>query len=300
MIPTSTGPGPGSGTVDPIPAGTPDNPRPSLYQRSWPAASEVPRALILVVHGLSEHSGRYDDLARRVGEAGFEVRAVDLYGHGRSPGPRGHIRSFDGDHLGAVDALVTLAERERPRTPLFLLGHSLGGLIAARWAQERVFASRLRGLVLVAPFVAPSMKVPGWKRGASRLLGRLAPSFTLPTGIADVDLFRTDEAASAFAGDPLVQRRISAGHWNALSAERERLVGDAGALRTPTLVLLAGEDHIISVEAARAFVSRLPDATVMEYDEAFHALHHDPVAEAMTADLVAWVTARLGADAGAR
>lgn len=266
---------------------------PHLFERRWPAPGGEPRALVLVVHGLSEHSGRYAALAAAAGRAGFETRAIDLYGHGMSPGRRGHIRDFEADHLGAVNFLVTHAERERPGVPVFLLGHSLGGLIAARWVQTRVFASRLAGLILVAPFVAPAMRVPAWKLGASRLLGRLRPTFTLPTGIDDADLFRLEEEAERFAADELVQRRISAGHWNALTVERERLVAGAGALRTPTLVLLAGEDRIVSLAAARDFAAALPSATVLEYEAAFHALPHDPVASGMTADLLAWAAARL-------
>lgn len=275
------------------PGGADVRSHPDLFERCWEAPGGAPRAVLLVVHGLAEHSGRYTGLADAVGEAGFETRGVDLYGHGKSPGRRGHLRNFDADHLGAVDALVTHAERERPGVPLFLLGHSLGGLVVARWVQTRVFASRLQGLVLLAPFVAPAMRVPAWKRATSKALARLRPSFSLPTGIRDRDLFRTEAEAERFAADDLVQRKISAGHWNALTEERRHLVAAATELRTPTLVLLAGEDRIVSVEAARAFAAALPSATVLEYDEAFHALHHDPVSVGMTADLLAWAEACL-------
>lgn len=284
-----TGPA-GAPVADPEP---PSRAPSGLFEQRWEARGGEPRALLLVVHGLSEHSGRYAGLAVAVAEAGFETRAVDLYGHGRSPGPRGHVRDFDTDHLGAVDLLVMHAERERPGVPIFLLGHSLGGLIAARWAQTRVFASRLHGLILMAPFVAPAMRVPAWKRAASRLLGRARPSFTLPTGIRDSDVFRTEAEAERFAADDLVQRRISAGHWSALTVERDRLIAAAGKLRTPVLVLLAGEDRIVSLEAARAFAAQLPSATVLEYEDGFHALHHDPVFPGMTSDLLAWAEARL-------
>ncbi|MGI9039304.1 MAG: lysophospholipase [Gemmatimonadota bacterium] len=274
--------------------GAPERAHPDLFERRWESPGGDPRAIMLVIHGLSEHSGRYAGFAGALGTAGFETRGVDLYGHGRSPGRRGHVRDFDADHLGAVDALVTHAERERSGVPMFLLGHSLGGLVAARWVQTRVFASRLHGLILVAPFVESAMRVPAWKRAASTALAHLKPSFTLPTGIRDSDLFRTPAEAERFAADELVQRRISAGHWNALTKERERLVAAAGKLQTPTLVLLAGEDRIVSLDAARAFAAALPSATVLEYDGAFHALHHDPVAAGMTADLLAWAEARLG------
>lgn len=266
--------------------------RPPLKQRRWSVPGRTPVGALLLVHGLSEHSGRYGTLAETAVAAGLDVAAVDLYGHGESPGRRGHIRDFEADHLGAVDDMIRRVEREWPDTPLVLVGHSLGGLIVARWAQRRVFAGRLRGLVLMAPFVEPRLPIPAWKRAAARLLGRLAPAVTLPTGIRDEDVFRDPAARARYAADPLVQRRISAGHWTALSRERARLWEEADRLRVPTLVLLAGDDRVVDTEAARALAERLPDGTVVEYPAAYHALHHDPVEPAMTDDLLGWALAR--------
>ena len=271
-----------------------DDGRPALFQRDWPTRDDTAPAF-LVVHGLSEHSGRYDRFAARALEAGFAVAAVDLYGHGRSPGARGHIRGFDLDHLGAVDEMIRRVERDGPQRPLFLLGHSLGGLIAARWAQRRVFADRLRGLALLAPFVAPRVRVPAWKRLAATTIGRLVPAFSLPTGIPDEAVFREPAEQTAFAADPLVQRRMSAGHWLALNEQRACLVAEAGTLRTPTLVLVAGDDRVVDTGASRAFAERLPEATVRAYPEAFHALHHDPATPRVLDDLFAWARSRLRA-----
>lgn len=267
--------------------------RPPLAQRHWPVLQGTTIGTLLVVHGLSEHSGRYEPLAEIATAAGLAVAAVDLYGHGESPGRRGDLRSFEADHLGAVDELVRRVERETPDMPLVLVGHSLGGLIAARWAQSRVFARRLRGLVLLTPFVEPRLIVPRWKLAVAGLCGRVAPSVTLPTGIPDRDVFRDPAAREAFAADALVQRRISAGHWCALTRERRRLVEGAADLEVPTLVLLAGEDRIVSTAAAREFAAAAADATVIEYPGAFHGLHHDPVASRMSADLVAWARTRI-------
>lgn len=244
------------------------------------------------MHGLSEHAGRYATVAETAVAAGFAVAAVDLYGHGESPGRRGHIRDFEADHLGAVDELIRRVERASPNMPLVLVGHSLGGLVAARWAQRRVFAGRLRGLVLISPFVEPRLRIPGWKRAAARFLGRLAPAVTLPTGIRDEDVFRDPAERARYAADPLVQRRISAGHWAALTRERERLREEADRLAIPTLLFLAGEDRVVDTAAARALAERLPAATVIEYPDAYHALHHDPVEPAMTGDLLGWALMR--------
>ncbi len=263
-----------------------------FHQRHWAPEGQDPVGVLLAVHGLSEHSGRYEGLAAAALASGLALVAVDLVGHGRSPGRRGHIDSFEADHLGAVDALVRRVERERSDAPLILVGHSLGGLIAARWAQRRVFARRLRGLVLIAPFVEPRMAIPGWKLAMARLLENVLPSLRLATGIADEDAFRDPAERSRFAADPLVQRKISVGHWAAVSEERERLCAEAAELDIPTLFLLAGDDRVVSTAAARRLAERMPTATVIEYPGAFHALLHDPLASEVMCDLLAWSLAR--------
>lgn len=270
-------------------------PRPPLHQRSWPASRGSAIGALVIVHGLSEHGGRYDELARLANREGFDVAAPDLYGHGDSPGARGHVRDFDADHLGAIDEAVRRIERQDPDLPVLLVGHSLGGLIAARWAQTRVFASRLRGLVLISPFVAQRIAVPGWKRAAAALLARVGPSVSLPTGIPDDSVFREPSEAASFAADPLVQRRMSAGHWAAINRELAELRRAAASLETPTLVLVAGNDLVVDSAATLAFAAELPDATVIEYPEAYHNLAHDPVAPRMTDDLLSWAKARIAA-----
>lgn len=263
-----------------------------FHQRHWAPDRQDPVGVLLVVHGLQEHSGRYDGLAERALASGLAVGAVDLVGHGKSPGRRGHIDSFEADHLGAVDALVRRVERERPDVPLILVGHSLGGLIAARWAQRRVFARRLRGLVLISPFVEPRMPIPGVKRAIARALESVLPSLRLATGIGDEVIFRDPVERSRFAADPLVQRKISLGHWAALTEERERLRAEAAKLEIPTLFLLAGDDRVVSTEAARELAGRTPAATIVEYPGAYHALLHDPLAPEVMSDLLAWSLAR--------
>lgn len=264
----------------------------AYHRRYWAPDGHDPVGTLLAVHGLSEHSGRYEGLAAAALDSGLAMAAVDLVGHGRSPGRRGHIDSFETDHLGAVDALVRRVETERPDMPIVLVGHSLGGLIAARWAQRRVFARRLRGLILIAPFVAPRLPIPDWKLAVAHALRNVLPSLRLATGIADEEVFREPAERARFAADPLVQRKISVGHWASLTEERERLAADAAELDVPTLFLLAGDDRVVSTDAARELAGRMPAATIIEYPEAFHALLHDPVAPDVTRDLLAWALAR--------
>lgn len=261
--------------------------------RHWPRKHSEAPVTLLCVHGLMEHSGRYERLAAALCAAGADVLCVDLVGHGQSPGRRGHVTDFVDDHLGAVDAMIAAAKASGADGSCFLLGHSLGGLIAARWAQARGTEAGIASLILMTPFVEARMRIPAWKRSLAIALSTRLPGFTLPTGIRDLDLFRDPVERESFAADPWVQRRISAGHWVALEAEQRRLVDQAGSLTMPTLLLLAGEDRIVSTAASRALGRALPDVTVVEYPEAFHVLHADPISGQVFKDLIEWIRRQL-------
>jgi lysophospholipase len=260
-----------------------------LHLRNWLRETESSQGTLLCVHGLAEHSGRYTTLASAMTRAGLDVLAVDLVGHGQSPGRRGHMQDFMVDHLGAVNQLINAAEKAGLDAPRYLLGHSLGGLIAARWTQLHLAEGRIAGLILMTPFVAPQIRIPTWKRFLGVALSGLMPGFTLRTGIRDSDLFRDPVEEESFAADPLVQRRISAGHWVAMGLEQRRLMDQASELRIPILIQIAGEDRIASSEATRALGRALPDATIVEYAEAFHPLHRDPLSGQVFDDLIDWV-----------
>jgi alpha-beta hydrolase superfamily lysophospholipase len=264
-----------------------------LHQRLWPRQTDEAVATLLCVHGLGEHSGRYRRLAAAVGASGIDVLAIDLVGHGRSYGPRGHARDFERDHFGAVEELLAGADAAALPGPRVLLGHSLGGLIAMRWVQERADPDPVRALVLLSPWIESRMAVPLWKRWAARAVSGLVPGFSLLTGIKDEELFRDPLEVADYAADPLVQRRMSAGHWVAAVAEQRHVVAKAGSVGMPVLMQVAGDDRIASTEASLAVAARLTDVTVHEYAGAFHALHADSGVEQVYSDLIAWVRERV-------
>ena len=175
-----------------------------LASYRWPPGDGTapPRATIALVHGLAEHAGRYAALATRLNAAGIEVLAIDLRGHGQSPGKRAWVERFDG-YLIDADALV--AEAARDDTPLFLMGHSMGGAVAALYAIERVPARgyALAGLVLSSPALAPGRDVPRWMLAMSRIISRIWPTF--PAIRIDAALLSRDPAiVAANRADPLV------------------------------------------------------------------------------------------------
>ena len=141
-----------------------------VFYRAW--ETREPAGSVLFVHGLGEHGGRYDRLAQVVASLGLDLYAIDLRGHGRSQGRRGHVPDFT-CFLRDLDRLRRRAGRETTGRATFLVGHSLGGLVVGRYA-EAFAPDGLRGVAFVAPFVETEMQIPGWKRSLGAATDRLA------------------------------------------------------------------------------------------------------------------------------
>jgi lysophospholipase len=271
----------------------PQDAGPDLAYRSWHAAHS--RAALLLVHGLGEHSARYAPTARALVRQGIDVHALDLVGHGRSPGKRGHVDSFR-DLVGQVLAFRNFI-RTSPRAglPLFLFGHSLGGLIALRVAQEHP-EEGWRGLALSAPALGVSMAVPAWKRVLGRAVSRVAPRLTLENGIDPEHISRDPSVVQAYREDPLVHSRISARLYAEMMREMETARTRVEALATlDSLWLVPMGDRICDAEAALAVAASLPEPSrhrVVRYEGAFHEALNDLVRERVVADLSSWLLER--------
>ncbi len=261
-----------------------------VFYRAWEVAD--PAGCVLFVHGLGEHGGRYDRLAEVVGTLDLDLYAIDLRGHGRSQGRRGHVSDF-ACFLRDLDRLRRRAGRETAGRATFLVGHSLGGLVVGRYA-EAFAPDGLRGVVFVSPFVETEMSIPGWKRSLGAAADRMVPALTMDNGLTVEDLFRRESDQRVYEEDPLVHHRISARLWGEMQRASPRLLSDAHRLRVPVLLQLAGSDTVVSNPAARDFGARLASRPeVIEYEGAFHALYFDPRAEEALADLRGWLEQRM-------
>jgi alpha-beta hydrolase superfamily lysophospholipase len=253
--------------------------------RRWPAPAES-RGTVLIVHGLGDHSGRHAGLAEALAEAGFDVVAGDLSGHGLASGTRGHIDRW-GDLLSDVDSWWRAAGTPEP---LFVLGESMGGLVALDWALAN--PERLRALVLAAPAFAPGFEPPAWKLVLARVAQSLAPWLAQKTGIGGAMISRVEEEAKAFDDDPLTHQWMTARFFSLYREAAARLVVSGPRVSWPTLVLCAGDDRVVSNAALRTFAASNPSRIeLLEYPGAYHALFHDlpDVRQAVIADLIAFL-----------
>ena len=259
----------------------------NLYAQAW-LPGTAPRAVIVVSHGLAEHGGRYETLARELVQRDHAVYAIDHRGHGRSSGPRANIERFA--HLVAdFCAFTERCAGEHPATPVFMLGHSMGGAVA--FASALRLQHRLQGLVLSAPALATGQSVPRLQEMFVRLLSVVAPdtgALTLPPDAVS----RDPSVVARYAADPLV-------HHNAIPARTlvellramQGFPASAPGLRLPTLVLHGTADKLVPLAATqpvyKAFGTR--DCVVQLYEGLYHEVFNEPERERVTADLLRWL-----------
>lgn len=249
-----------------------------------------PKGLLLVAHGLGEHRGRYQDVADRFTALGLRVVVPDHRGHGRSGGPRCDTR----DVSEFTADLETLRQRTQvDGAPTYLLGHSMGGLIALDYALDH--QADLAALILSGPLVLPGEDQPPWLVGIAKVLGKVVP--TLGTLALDPkSVSRDPEVVAAYEADPLNNHaKIKAGMGAALLNRLQTFPARLPSLTLPLLVMHGGEDKLTNPEGSR-LVHRLagsPDKTLKIYDGLFHEIFNEPEHDQVLTDTTTWLSQRM-------
>ena len=257
-----------------------------LFYRGWQPEKET-KAVIAIVHGGGEHSGRYRNAADYLVPRGYAVYAYDLRGHGKSPGKRGHVNRFR-EYLDDTDGFLNFVREQAPGKTVFLLGHSLGGVIAAAYALEH---PDLPGLILSAPFLMMKLKVPGWKSGMAKVLSYMMPTLTLSNGLSADDLCRDKNVCEAYRKDTLVHDLASTRFYTEMLACQRRTLANAGKLKIPLLVLYGGDDRIADPEGSRAFYAGAGcgEKRIQCYEGYFHEIFNEKENEIVFKDILGWL-----------
>ena len=251
------------------------------------------RATVALLHGLAEHAGRYAAVAGRLNAAGIELVAIDLRGHGHAPGKRAYVKRFD-DYL--LDAQALLDDAAQSCAPLFLMGHSMGGAVAALYAIERLDASgrRLSGLILSSPALAPGRDVPKWMLALSQLISRLYPGFPAMK-IDPALLSRVQPVVNANLNDPLVHHgAIPARTGAELLLAMARIERGRTGLRMPLLVFHGTADKLTEPDGSRAFGEHAGslDKTLTLHEGNYHETMNDLDRDRVIEALVEWIEKR--------
>lgn len=259
----------------------------ALYTQSWRPAA--PRAALIVVHGLKDHSANYVELAGRLTAEGFAVHALDLRGHGRSPGERSFVTSF-AEHTGDLEKFVAHVRAAEPGLPIFLFGHSMGGAIATTYTLDH--QDQVAGLVLSAAALQLDPKVSPGLVKLTRKLGAKHPTWRVLK--LKPKHFSRDPAvvAAVRGGDPLVDaKKIPASTAAALIDAIDRIQRDAPKLTVPLLILHGDADRITPPAGSRALHDRAAsrDKTLTLLPGFFHDLLHEPDHERVLVDITRWL-----------
>jgi alpha-beta hydrolase superfamily lysophospholipase len=273
--------------------------------RGWHWTRPAPRGMLVIAHGFGEHGGCYRHVADALGPAlELEVLAVDQRGHGRNAGRRGVLRRYD-DLVADVRAALDWAAQARPELPLYLLGHSNGGLLALALAldlerereQQPEGIRRVvpAGVILSNPALAILAPVPRAKLALGRFLLHCAPWVTL-SGYLDSALMTRDPAQQReHQTDPLRHSRISPPFFFGMTAAARCVIGAADRFTLPILMVLGGADPVIDCATSERFFARLHsgDKTVQVYPEMLHEPLNELGREVVFADIETWLKARL-------
>jgi alpha-beta hydrolase superfamily lysophospholipase/uncharacterized protein (UPF0548 family) len=267
--------------------GTRRTPSGWVHVRLWDPP-QPPVGAVALVHGIGEHALRHLVTIRHLVGAGYRVAAVDLPGHGRSPGPRGHIREWSVFREAAA-AVVDLLREEAPHLPVHLLGHSLGAVVALD-----LLAHRPEGIERAVALSPPLGRtgLPWINHHLARTAGRLVPALRLPTLLDVGNLAHDPSVGERLRIDPLSHPLGSP----RLELEREVAVRHihhhAADLRVPTLVVHGTEDALADIDGSRRLAARSPQVTLEEVEGGYHELHHDVHAGRVLASVTGWLGAR--------
>ena len=262
-----------------------------LTRQAW-RPEGAPAAVLAVVHGYGEHGGRYRELAEDMAARGYAVHVYDLRGHGRSGGRRGHVGRF-ADYLDDTAVYLDAVRTEHSGQPVYLLGHSLGGLIATAYVEDRP-AEGLAGLILSSPFLRLGMPVPPLKIGAVRLLSLAAPFMKIGNTLDSAALSHDQDVVRAYGVDPL-NHHVATARWAAeVVAAQGAALSAAGSITLPLLLLYGDADAVADPQAARELFERVasPDKAEHCFEGYYHEIFNETGRAAVFAAISAWLEAR--------
>jgi alpha-beta hydrolase superfamily lysophospholipase len=259
-----------------------------LWYHTW-APPEI-RGALIVVHGFGEHSRRYATLVEHLVPRSYALYAFDLRGHGRSPGHRGHVNAW-AEYREDVYAFVQLVDAQLPGTPLFLLGHSMGALIALDYLLHH--PEGLRGAAISGAPIEPVGVAKPHQVFLARTLSRLWPRFPLQVELELAALSRDTAMVRAYREDPQVHGRATA-RWGAEGLRAvERVKAGAPQITLPLLIIHGEADRINAVSGSRWLYEQVssPDKQLRTYPGSYHEVHNDLDGEQLVEDLAQWMEA---------
>ena len=250
--------------------------------------ADKPKASVFIVHGLGEHLGRYDNVTNTLKE--YNLFLLDLRGHGKSGGKRGHVMRFD-EYLDDIDSLRN-GVKGFIKGKTFILGHSMGGLIVLRYAIYR--PEGISGVVASGPLLGVNVKVPKIKDVIGRLVANLAPGLSMSNEIDTGKLSHDKAVVDAYNNDPLVHAKVSARWYVEMVKAMEDTNENAGRLSMPCLILHGSADALTNPRSSREFFEKAgsKDKTYKLYEGYYHEVYNEVEKQKPLSDMAEWLNKR--------
>jgi len=260
------------------------------YQCWWP--EEESQAILAIVHGFGEHSGRYMNVVNHLTSRGYAIYGFDHRGHGRSPGQRGHINEWE-EYQEDVRAFLQMISEQESGRPIFLLGHSMGGLIALDYILHH--PGGLRGAIISGAPIEPVGGAKPYLVTLARLLSRVWPRFSLSPGLDISAISRDPAVVKAYEEDPLVHGVATVRWGTELLSTIEWVKAHAEEVRIPILLIHGEADRLCSPNGSRSFFEKVtfPDKELLVYPGGYHEPHNDINYEQVMKDLEQWLEKHL-------
>jgi alpha-beta hydrolase superfamily lysophospholipase len=259
--------------------------------QDWPLEPGVPlRGVVIVVHGLGEHAGRYEHVARQLNDWGFAVRGYDQCGHGESGGPRGSLPTDTRLLDDLADIIDSTRLRMSKKTPLILLGHSMGGLVVGRFVSLGIRV--VEGLIMSSPALDAGMSA--FQKVLVSLLPKIAPNLRVGNGVKPQFISHDPAVVAAYRADPMVHDRISARLARFIADAGPQTLALAAHWKVPTLLMYAGDDRLLNPQGSRNFAAAAPKGVVTSvcFDPLYHEIFNELDAAPVFAELRRWLDAR--------
>ena len=260
-----------------------------IFYRQYQAADE--RARLVIAHGLGEHSGRYGNVVDRLLPLNYSIWIPDHRGHGQSGGKRGHVLNFE-QYLLDLRLMVEMAKDGLAEgRKIFLLGHSMGGLIALYFAQQN--PELINGVIVSSPGLGLAIEVPAVKNVLGKVMSFMWPGLLLGNELDATKLSRDESVIKAYQDDPLVHDRVSARWFTEMLSSMQEVNRQASRIQVPVLMQVAGDDHLVDAQSSQQFFEKLTvtDKTLYMYDGLYHEIYNelDEQRQKVLGDLEAWL-----------
>jgi alpha-beta hydrolase superfamily lysophospholipase len=259
-----------------------------LYCQSWITDAQE-KGLVILLHGLGEHSGRYAHLGRFLAERGYSVNSFDLRGHGKSEGKRGDTPSCEA-YLKDIDKFI-LSIPDIPDRPCFIYGHSLGAILAISYVLSR--NPPLNGAICTGLALNNALETQKFKLSLVKILGRSIPHLIIPSGLDPNALSRDPEIVSSYINDPLVHDRASLGFALEMIKEIASLWEKANKFPEPLLLMHGEKDQVAYPSSSSEFARQVEkNCTLKIWENMFHEIHNEIGKEMVFEYLLEWLNKR--------